>query len=312
MSASSATSCAIKRTLLARARRRSTRCARRSRASRTTPAPRLQNLPSRTSHRLQGAVGGDRRSAKRRDIEPVDPGEHPCRPQGVLPVARLAARFQIEYPRSGHRVFQPLKQGPRDCEGGQVARLPQSRQVRAVIGSMPSDTVIERRNRALIAFVTLDRHSRWRAGLSLVTPHRSAKSPPLVRQEPDRVHTKFAKAINTYFFPLGDDLKEIVSRGSTSCKRIFLWPQRPAFSEDEGKQDEDRSFRATGSSRTIGATHRRFERSFGKRSRAPGFPIFRLIRYAIRLGISCIRSVGRPERSRRGAKIWVTKTWRRR
>ena len=36
--------------------------------------------------------------------------------EGFLPVARLAAGFQVENPRSGHRLFQPVQQGPRDGE----------------------------------------------------------------------------------------------------------------------------------------------------------------------------------------------------
>ena len=75
---------------------------------------------------------------------------------------------------------------------------------------MPVETVIDRRNRAVIAFVMLT-GIRDRALVSLCLRHVDlTKSPPLVRQEPDRVQTKFAKAINTYFFPLGDDLEEIV------------------------------------------------------------------------------------------------------
>jgi integrase/recombinase XerD len=73
------------------------------------------------------------------------------------------------------------------------------------------------------------------------------KSPPLVRQEPDRVQTKFAKAINTYFFPLGDDLKEIVVRWIDELQEDHLFgPNDPLYPKTKVTQHEDKSFRAAG------------------------------------------------------------------
>ena len=74
-----------------------------------------------------------------------------------------------------------------------------------------------------------------------------AKSPPLVRQEPDRVQTKFAKTINTYFFPLGDDLKEIVIRWIAELKDEHLFaPTDSLFPKTTVTQDDNKSFRAEG------------------------------------------------------------------
>jgi hypothetical protein len=73
------------------------------------------------------------------------------------------------------------------------------------------------------------------------------KSPPLVRQEPDRVQTKFAKAINTYFFPLDDDLKEIVVRWIDELQTDHLFgPNDPLFPKTKVTQDGDKLFRAAG------------------------------------------------------------------
>jgi hypothetical protein len=41
------------------------------------------------------------------------------------------------------------------------------------------------------------------------------RMPPVVRQDPNSVDTKFAKAIVTYFFRLGDDLTAIVTDSQT-------------------------------------------------------------------------------------------------
>lgn len=67
--------------------------------------------------------------------------------------------------------------------------------MRVVIAAMPVETVIDRRNRALIAFAILT-GMRDRAIVSLSLRHVDlSKSPPLVRQEPDQVDTKFSKSI---------------------------------------------------------------------------------------------------------------------
>ena len=89
---------------------------------------------------------------------------------------------------------------------------------------------------------------RDRALVSLSLRHVDlTKSPPLVRQEPDRVQTKFAKAINTYFFPLGDDLTEIVVRWIEELQKDHLFaPNDPLFPKTKMAQDEDKSFRVAG------------------------------------------------------------------
>ena len=125
--------------------------------------------------------------------------------------------------------------------------FPDLGQVQAVIDAMPADTVIERRNRALIAFAMLT-GIRDGALISLSLRHVDlSKSPPLVRQEPDLVQTKFAKAINTYFYPLGDGLKEIVTRWVEELRQDFLFgPNNPLFPKSKVVQDADKSFRAIG------------------------------------------------------------------
>ena len=87
-----------------------------------------------------------------------------------------------------------------------------------------------------------------RAMVSLSLRHVDlTKSPPLVRQEPDRVKTKFAKSVNTYFFPLGDDLKEIVIQWIDELRKDRLFgPNDPLFPKTKVAQGDDRSFTAVG------------------------------------------------------------------
>lgn len=138
----------------------------------------------------------------------------------------------------------------RDLATAKAVKLrdfPSLEQVRAVIAAMPSDTVIDRRNRALIAFAILT-GMRDRAMISLSLRHVDAtKAPPLVRQEPDRVKTKFAKSINTYFFPLGDDLKDLVLRWIDELRTDHLFgPNDPLFPKTTVVRGDDNSFRAAG------------------------------------------------------------------
>jgi integrase len=125
--------------------------------------------------------------------------------------------------------------------------FPSLEQLRVVIAGMPFETVIERRNRALVTLATLT-GMRDRALVSLSLRHiDTTKSPPLVRQEPDRVATKFSKNINTYFYPLGDDLKEIVLHWIDELRITHLFaPNDPVFPRTRVQQGEDRSFRASG------------------------------------------------------------------
>jgi len=143
--------------------------------------------------------------------------------------------------------FSPSNKDLATAKAAKLRDFPSLEQVRAVILVMPTDTVVERRNRALIAFVMLT-GIRDRALVSLSLRHVDlTKSPPLVRQEPDRVQTKFAKSINTYFFPLGDDLKEIVVRWIDELQKGHLFgPNDPLFPKTRVAQDGDKSFRVVG------------------------------------------------------------------
>jgi integrase len=147
--------------------------------------------------------------------------------------------------------FNPSNRDLATAKAAKLRDFPGLDQVRAVIAAMPVETVIERRNRALISFAMLT-GMRDRAMVSLSLRHVDlTKSPPLVRQEPDRVETKFAKAINTYFFPLGDDLAEIVVRWIEELRKDHLFaPNDPLFPKTKMAQDEDKSFRVTGIDRT--------------------------------------------------------------
>lgn len=87
-------------------------------------------------------------------------------------------------------------------------KIPTLNQIEQVINSMPSDNEIQKRNRALIAFLILT-GIRVTALTSLKIKHAFIEE-GYIEQDPNEVNTKFSKKIITYFFPVGDNISNIV------------------------------------------------------------------------------------------------------
>jgi integrase/recombinase XerD len=143
-----------------------------------------------------------------------------------------------------------LNPSNRDAAIARAVKLrdfPSLDQIRAAIALMPIATVVGRRNRALMALAILT-GIRDRALISLSLRHIDmSKTPPLVRQEPDSVETKFAKNISTYFFPVGDDFRQIVHEWVEELQaRLLFGPNDPLFPRTKIAQDGDRSFCVAG------------------------------------------------------------------
>lgn len=86
--------------------------------------------------------------------------------------------------------------------------VPTLEQIKRVISLMPSDSVIQRRNRALIAF-TLLTGARDSAIASLKLKHVDLQAGN-VYQDAREVKTKASKTFATYYFPVGDEVRKIV------------------------------------------------------------------------------------------------------
>jgi integrase len=88
-------------------------------------------------------------------------------------------------------------------------KAPTMEQIKHVISKMSTDTEIERRNRALVAF-TLLTGARDSAIASMKLKHVDLID-SCVNQDAREVKTKFSKTFNTFFFPVGEEIREIVS-----------------------------------------------------------------------------------------------------
>lgn len=74
---------------------------------------------------------------------------------------------------------------------------------------MPAGTDIERRNRALIAFTILT-GARDSAIASMKLKHVDIIVGS-INQDAHEVKTKFSKTFNTFFFPVGEEIRGIVA-----------------------------------------------------------------------------------------------------
>jgi site-specific recombinase XerD len=101
------------------------------------------------------------------------------------------------------------------------ARVPTLEQIRHVIRTMPATTVIERRDRALIAFTILT-GSRDGATASLKLKHIDIDQ-NRVDQDARQVKTKFSKSFETWFFPIGDDIRQVFVDWIKFLRQEKLW-----------------------------------------------------------------------------------------
>jgi hypothetical protein len=112
--------------------------------------------------------------------------------------------------------------------------VPTLEQVRHVIHMMPASTEIERRDQALIAFTILT-GARDRATASLKLKHIDVHQ-GRVNQDARQVNTKFSKTFTTWFFPVGDDvLQIIVDWGRLFAAGEALGRRRSVVPGDEGR-----------------------------------------------------------------------------
>ncbi len=121
-------------------------------------------------------------------------------------------------------------------------------QYRRALFAMPKATDVERRDRALMALLLLT-GMRDAAVVGLKLKHISIER-GYVFQDPREVKTKFSKAIETFFFPVGNDVVAIINDWVQyiTAERFFS-PNDPLFPKTLVRPDEQRAFAVQGLSR---------------------------------------------------------------
>lgn len=123
--------------------------------------------------------------------------------------------------------------------------VPTLEQIKHVIESMPNNTAIERRNRALISF-TLLTGARDSAIASMKLKHVDIAGNS-VFQDAREVNTKFSKTFTTFFFPVGDQIQQIVYDWVRYLKEELLWGNDdPLFPKTNVIVGEGRVFTPSG------------------------------------------------------------------
>ena len=127
-------------------------------------------------------------------------------------------------------------------------KVPTLEQIKHVINTMPANTDIEHRNRALVAF-TLLTGARDSAIASMKLKHVDLITNS-VNQDARQVKTKFSKTFNTFFFPVGEEVRVIVAAWVSYLRDEKLWGNDdPLFPATHVALGTERQFEAAGLAR---------------------------------------------------------------
>ena len=150
---------------------------------------------------------------------------------------------------------------------------PTLEQIRHVLEVMPVNTVIEQRNRSLIAFAILT-GARDSAIASMKLKHIDL-SVGSVFQDAREVKTKFSKTFTTFFFPVGDDIRQIVYDWVTYLKEVlFFGNDDPLFSRTAIIQGDGMVFKSSGLTKEHWSTATAIRTIFREAFIAAGLPYF--------------------------------------
>jgi len=138
---------------------------------------------------------------------------------------------------------------------------------------MPASNEIERRDRALVAFALLS-GARDRAIVSFRLKHIDVEN-ELIQQDARDVRTKRAKTFTTWFFPVGDDIREIVVEWVTFLReQKGFGPEDPLFPKSKVAPGDDLAFRAVGLDREPWANANPVRAIFTEACALAGLPYF--------------------------------------
>lgn len=124
-------------------------------------------------------------------------------------------------------------------------KYPSLEQINHVLGEMPFSSEIEKRNRALVAFVLLT-GARDSAVASMRLKHVDLVEGSIY-QDAREVKTKFSKSFKTYFFPVGDQPRAIFEEWVQYLRKEKLWgSDDPLFPATLVKRGDSKQFEVVG------------------------------------------------------------------
>lgn len=181
--------------------------------------------------------------------------------------------FKSRISYSDAEYFNLSEKETRVAKARRERPVPSLEQVRSVIFGMPSATVIERRDRALIAF-TLLTGARDQAIASLKLKHVNLQQRQ-VFQDAREVKTKFSKSFQTWFFPVGIDVERIVVDWIELLRSELLYgPDAPLFPTTEVSIGPNHQFTSTGITQNHWSSTGPIRRIFKEAFEVSGLPYF--------------------------------------
>lgn len=152
-------------------------------------------------------------------------------------------------------------------------KAPTLEQVKHVISTMSDSTEIEHRNRALIAF-TLLTGARDSAIASMKLKHIDLVAGK-VDQDAREVKTKFSKTFTTFFFPVGDEIRDIFADWVTYLREEkLLGNGDPLFPSTLVKVGANYQFEAVGLDRKHWSNATPIRKVFRDAFESAGLPYF--------------------------------------
>ncbi|MBL4572626.1 MAG: tyrosine-type recombinase/integrase [Gammaproteobacteria bacterium] len=146
---------------------------------------------------------------------------------------------------SDAEYFNLSEKDVRAASAKRTKSYPSLEQIQKVLSVMPSETDIDKRNRALIAFTILT-GARDSAIASFKLRHVDLEA-GLVHQDGRDVNTKFSKTFDTVFFEVGHEIKEIFREWVGYLRSELLWGDDDAlFPSTEMGIGKDRGFHVLG------------------------------------------------------------------
>ena len=142
-----------------------------------------------------------------------------------------------------------------------------------VIQTMPAVSAIQRRDRALVAFILLT-GARDGATASLKVKHVDLAAGCLL-QDAREVATKFGKTFTTSFFPVGDEVRTIVHHWVEYLTTELHWgPEDPLFPATRVESGLDHAFRPVGLERRHWSSAEPIREVFRRAFRGAGLPYY--------------------------------------
>jgi integrase len=182
--------------------------------------------------------------------------------------------FKSRLRYSDAEYFNPSAKDDRIAKAPREKRVPTIEQIQHTLASMPAESDVERRDRAVLAFTLLS-GARDNAIASMSLKHVDLARRRVNQDPREGVKTKNAKTITSVFFPVGEDIEAIVTEWIQHLRADLLrGPHDPLFPATKTEVGESGHFENTGLSQKHWADAAAIRRIFKDAFHHAGLPYF--------------------------------------